>query len=567
MPISIKPTEYKQYALATFIFCFICFLAWLYRDPTLATHWYSIIPPLLAVVLAFASKRLLLSLVIATLVGGLLTQVPGQSDQPMSYVHGSGQTLNYWFSAITDSWNLQVLAFVLLILALISVIIVAGGLKAIVVYLLRFAQTVKSTQLTTACLGLAIFIDDYANTMIVGSAMRPVTDDFKISREKLAFLIDATAAPVAGLAIISTWIGFEVGLFGKVSQSLSLGQDGYAMFFDALMFRFYCILMLIFVFLSIFMQRDFGPMYTAENRARTSGHTHRNIDTSLQKLQFTLTEPDAHAHAKAISALLPLGSLLFILLAGLWIDGGGLHKLNQSWLAIFSLSDWRDVISQAKHNTAILVLAALIGLLLAMACAKWVAKLNNSSIKNAALTGVRSSLFPMFLLVLAWSLKSACDDLNTAEFLVGIFSEVLSPLWFPALLFLIAALTSFSTGTSWGTMAILIPTTIPLAVELDGGMYGLVTMISLGAVLDGSIFGDHCSPISDTTIMSSIASQCDHLDHVRTQIPYSISVAAVALLCGYLPSAFGLNWFMALSIAIALLFLILLGFGKKPSLA
>jgi Na+/H+ antiporter NhaC len=171
-------------------------------------------------------------------------------------------------------------------------------------------------------------------------------------------------------------------------------------------------------------------------------------------------------------------------------------------------------------------------------------------------SGLKSSLFPVALLILAWSLKASCDDLKTAEFLVAIFGQTLTPFLFPALLFLIAAITSFGTGTSWGTMSILIPTTIPVAFALDGNTYGLITMISLGAVLDGSIFGDHCSPISDTTIMSSIASSCDHIAHVKTQIPYSVFVASFALLIGYLPAALGVaSWICILISAVLIWFL------------
>jgi len=181
--------------------------------------------------------------------------------------------------------------------------------------------------------------------------------------------------------------------------------------------------------------------------------------------------------------------------------------------------------------------------LVAAACARLLARLSFRVIGKAILAGLRGGLLPIFILILAWSLKAACAGLKTGPFLAAALGEVLSPVWFPALLFLVASVTAFATGTSWGTMAILIPTAIPIAFHLDGEVYGLTTTICLGAVLDGAILGDHCSPISDTTIMSSISSSCDHVHHVRTQIPYSLTVGALAVFCGYIPSALGVpSW-------------------------
>jgi Na+/H+ antiporter NhaC len=225
---------------------------------------------------------------------------------------------------------------------------------------------------------------------------------------------------------------------------------------------------------------------------------------------------------------------------------------------------WRDVISAAENTTLILDYAALFGLTLALLCSQLFGSLSMPVISNCFKRGFKRAMIPFVILILAWSLKNCCDSLKTGEFLTAILAGRVSPHWFPPAVFLVASVTSFATGTSYGTMAILIPTAIPVAFALDGDTYGLTTMISLGAVLDGAIFGDHCSPISDTTIMSSIASSCDLIDHVRTQLPYSLFVAGLALLCAYLPSAFGLapGWSFVLAISAMACFFVILSRSK-----
>jgi len=548
--------------LFTAILLFLPSLA--YTAPeTSATSWYSVLPPVIAVVLAFITRKLLLSLGSAIVLGSFLFAL--EKNQGIVFVDTVFQTGTYLYNNITDTWNLKVLAFVILILSMISVIIVAGGLKGIVQHLNQYIRSRRSAKMMTALCGLIVFIDDYANTMIVGSSMRSITDSYRVSREKLAFIVDATSAPVAGLAIVSTWIGFEVGLFGDVSQSLSLGKDGYSMFFDAFAFRFYCILMLIFVFINIYMGRDFGSMFAAEQRAETTGKLLADDANPQTSASFSLVKIEEDANITAKTALIPFGTLFIILIFGLWFDGGGLIHFKESALTLFQLSAWHDIISNVKNSTTILLISALVGLLIAIMLAFLKAKVSFPSILKAIKSGAKSSLLPITILLLAWSLKSVCDDLNTGEYLVDALSPYLSPLWFPGLIFLVAAVTAFGTGTSWGTMSILIPITIPVAYQLDGQSYGIVTMISLGAILDGAIFGDHCSPISDTTIMSSIASNCDHLHHVKTQIPYSLLVAFVALFIGYLPAALGLSPIFSYIAAAIILIGFLYYFGKKTS--
>ena len=528
----LKRSTLLRYGAVLLTLCAISIAA-AYRASTLASQaaWYSVLPPLLAVALALATHRLLPSLALGVIAGGLLAHAPAGA-WGRGLLAGSG----YVLGAASDATNLQILIFVALVLMMITVLVVAGGLQGVVNRLARFARGSRSTQFATVLMGLVIFIDDYANTMIVGSSMRPLTDRYRVSREKLAFLVDATSAPIAGIAVISTWIGYEVGLFSETSQSLGLGRDGYAMFFDALSYRFYCILMIVFVLANVLTGRDFGPMARAQQRARRTGAVAAPNARPMTPKAYAAAEPDAGVRPRARVAVLPIGGLFLFLLAALWVDGGG---SGYGVLAPFNPRIWRDVLAASENSILILVLASALSVGLACATAHGWARLPVRRLGRALTAGLRASLLPITILILAWSLKGACDGLQTGQFLVDAVGDTVAPLYFPALVFALAGMVAFATGTSWGTMAILIPTAVPVAFQLDGALYGLTTMMTLGAVLDGAILGDHCSPISDTTIMSSLSSACDHIHHVKTQIPYSLLVGALAVVCGYLPAAAG----------------------------
>ena len=552
---------------AAIIFGVICaFTAYIAPDgeKDLQTSvWYSVVPPLLAIILAFLTRHVLLSLGIAIIVGGLLTKVPQSPLSVVAWLEGFKSVGIYVAGTVTSRANLQILAFLPPIFVMIEIVIASGGFKGIIVWLLKWVKGRKSTQTATALMGILCFIDDYTNAIIVGSMMQPITDRFRVSREKLAFLVDATSAPIAGLAVISTWIAYEVGLLSQIADELSIDRSGYSLFFDALSFRFYCLLMIAFVFLHIIFGRDFGPMKTAEDLAKNAPDENNQIGPS-QITSDSAQIAVEHQSSRAIKALVPLGGLILFHITGLWIDGGGPAMLRQGG-SLLSWVYWRDVISAAENTHLILDFAALFGLALALLCSQLFGSLRMPVISNCFKRGVKRAMIPFVILVLAWSLKNCCDSLKTGEFLTAILAGRVSPHWFPPAVFFVASVTSFATGTSYGTMAILIPTAIPVAFALDGNTYGLTTMISLGAVLDGAIFGDHCSPISDTTIMSSIASSCDLIEHVRTQLPYSLFVAGLALFCAYLPSAFGLapGWSFVLAISVMTCFFVALARYKK----
>jgi len=536
--------------------------------PEQRAMWYSIIPPLLAIVLAFLTRHVLASLGIAILVGGVLTRVPQAPLSAAAWLEGFKTSGMHLFATVTDRTNLTILSFIPPIFVMIEVLIASGGFRGIIVWLLKWIRGRRSAQAATALMGVLCFIDDYTNAIVVGSMMQPITDRFRVSRQKLAFLVDATSAPIAGLAVISTWIAYEVSLLAAIGKQLGIEKSGYAMFFDALSFRFYCLLMIAFVFAQSILGRDFGSMKTAELRAQNAEPEKENNNATVNGLTG-----EAQKSGRAINALVPLAGLIIFHLSGLWYDGTYNLKMEMSnWQAqsaataaaqmpakpvdIESLSPgswvyWREVIGHAQNTPLVLACAAVFGLILALLFARFGGDVRMPVIKTCFRRGVRRAMIPFVILIFAWSLKNCCDALRTGEFLAEILAGRVPPYLFPPILFVVASITSFATGTSYGTMAILIPTAVPIAFAIDGS-YGLTTMISLGAVLDGAIFGDHCSPISDTTIMSSIASNCDLMDHVRTQLPYSLFVAAAALLFAYIPSALGLRsrWTLVLAISV-----------------
>ncbi len=518
--------------------------------------WYSILPPLLAIACVILTRRLLLSLGLAVAIGIFLSSIQSHPESlrtwaPSLFLHTASVT-----KSVANSFNLLVIIFIALTLSMISVVIVSGGMQAVIKQLERFAKGPRSTQLATALAGLAVFIDDYANAMIVGSTMRPVTDRHRISREKLAFLVDSTTAPIAGLALVSTWISYEVGLFNDVADTLELARDGYSMFFDALGFRFYCMITIIFVLVNVTSGTDYGTMRKAQERARNTGEVIAADARLTASKFFTKLAPSSVAVAHPLTAVVPIAALLLVMFVGFWIDGDGKGS-------VLSPYAWREALSNA-NTLKILTLASANSFLLAIACAKLLSRISFSEISVGVISGFKGCALPTAILILAWGLKAVCDQLSTGNFLAAAMEGAVSPQWFPALLFIIASITSFATGTSWGTMAILIPIAIPMAFALDDGRYGLTTMISLGAVLDGSIFGDHCSPISDTTIMSSIASECDPIHHIRTQLPYSLTIAGFALVFGYIPAALGVPAYIGLGLSGVLLSLLFFVIFKVP---
>lgn len=513
---------------------------WLLPDVGGHSGW-SLWPPVCAIAVAVLTGRLVLGLCSA-LVGAALLSLPpetGWLDAVPTALHTTA--VGYIWTPLSDSFQLYILAFTASLIGMVRVLSVAGGTRGIAERLARSARGKSRARLSTWLLGMAIFFDDYANTLVVGTTMRPVFDRFRISREKLAYLVDSTAAPVAGVALISTWIGYEVGLFEDAMESVGSGISGYELFFLALPSRFYCWLSLVFVGASVLLKRDAGPMLTAERRAARTGQVLRDGATAMTGSEDRGLDMPAGVTPDWRVAAAPVLLVINGVLLGMQWDAWGADAVvaARQQYGFFSQTYWMTVFSNA-YGARVMFFAALAGSLLAIGLAltrRDGAGGRPIDVGRALMAwagGITGFWRALVILVLAWAIKEACSAVGTSDYLVAALGDAL-PAWvLPVLVFLLAAAVAFSIGTSWTTMAILLPTTIPLAHAL-GGMP--VAILTAAAVLDGAIFGDHCSPISDTTVLSSVAASCDHLDHVKTQFPYALATMIVAAAVGYVGTA------------------------------
>lgn len=505
-------------------------------------RWYAILPPLVAIYLVLVTRRVLLGLFLSLFLGvTLLYQM-----NPIQGLYHTGWTY-LWKKALCQEFSVSILLFVLCLVGMINVCTRNGGIAGLLQGLLQYAKTARSSRLITACLGLVIFFDDYANTITVGQTMRPLTDRFRVSREKLAYLVDATAAPIAGLAIVSTWIGYEVGLLQDLASHLSLPWGGYQLFLHSLPFRFYCWMTILFIFLGIWLNRDFGPMLTAELRASQEGKLLRDGAQPMVDLQLESLSPSSHIPHRWYNAFVPIGMVMCGIVIGLLYSGGFFHGASL-----------QTTLTQA-NGPQVFLYASVLGSLVAIGLSISQRLLTWRESVQTWLMGANTLWFAVGILLFAWSMGALSQDTGTAHYLIALLHNALPVAWAPLFIFLMAASIAFATGSSWATMSILLPTAVPLAYSLGG--YPLL-FLSTGAVLDGAIFGDHCSPLSDTTLFSSASSSCDHVDHVKTQAPYAVTVMLVAGGCGYLAVAYGMSPYFSPVLACCCFVLIFRVFGQ-----
>ncbi len=533
--------------------------------------WLSIIPPLLAIILALLFKEVVTSLLIGIFSGVFIIQFYAKSFFA-ALINSFTSTIDtYILESLNDSGHLSIIVFSTLIGGMVSVISKNGGMQGVVNRISKYATTAKSGQLATWFLGCAIFFDDYANTLIVGNTMRPITDKLKISREKLAYLVDSTAAPIAAIAFITTWIGAELGYIESGIETIEgLDESVYSIFISSLAYSFYPIFALIFMLILILRERDFGPMYHAEKQARLGESNNRTpIENNEELDEFTAKEGIKH---RAYNAIIPVVVVIIGTIIGLLSTG--LDELGLTGSYFWDLSDTgfgiklSSVIGAADSYKALLW-ASLAGLFAAITLSVTQKLMSIHQSINAAVGGFKTMLTAIIILVLAWSLALVIEDLHTADLLTSIMSDNVSPYFVPTLTFLLAAVVAFSTGSSWGTMAILYPLMLPSswAICLAAGIPEAETLSIfhnvVACVLAGAVLGDHCSPISDTTILSSLASSCNHINHVRTQMPYALTVGAVATIFGTIPAAYGIPFWITLPIGILMLYFIVGKFGKR----
>ncbi len=508
----------------------------------------SLLPPLCAISLAIATRRVVLSLLAGVFVGALVLA----GGNPIIAVPAMCE--EHLWKSLSDPDHLRVFVFTLTMGAMVGVMQRGGGMEDAVNRLLPLARGRRSGQLTVWLLGLIIFFDDYANSLLLGHTMRPLTDRLKISREKLAYLVDSTAAPVSGLAIVSTWVATEIGLIQAGFDSLpgSVAEvDGFAIFLATIPYRFYVVLALLFVPMVAILGRDFGSMRIAEEAAAKSG-----------------TQPEFAGKASASAggswhdACWPVVVMVGVTV-GLIMQTGrpAAGDPPQDLLTTFGSGD----------TYLALVYGSLAGLLTAIGLSWGRGVLSLCDVRESAFDGASHVVGALTILWIAWALSelTKANHLGTGEYLGGLLTNALDVRLLPTAVFVLASLIAFATGTSWGTMGILMPLVIAVTFRMlsDTGVpvtpEHTIMVAAIGSVLAGAIFGDHCSPISDTTVLSSQSSGCDHIAHVRTQMPYAMVVGAVSILLGTLPIGFGLSVWVFLPACLVALVVFLLVVGRR----
>jgi len=531
-------------------------------SPIALPGWFSILPPLLAIAMALIFREVVVSLFAGVWLGALF--IAGLN--PFSAVLRSIDT--FIAPALGDVDHAAIVIFSLLLGGMVGLMGRSGGTQGIVDAVAPLATNRRRGQLATYLSGLLIFFDDYANTLIVGNTLRPITDRLQISREKLSYLVDSTAAPVAAIVFVSTWAGYEIslisdGLKAAAAQVASTdpalasqlgGASPFTVFLSSIPYLFYPILALAMVFLVAWTQRDFGPMLSAERRAARGDGLYRPgamlmVDTSAE-----LMAPKEGKPHRWYNAAVPVITVVVVVLLGLYIDGRS---------SLGRPGTLTEILGEANSFNALLW-GSLCGVLAAFLLATTQRILKMQEAIEAWAGGMRAMLLAIVILVLAWSLGAATEAIGTAQWVSHILETAGFPLrLLPVSVFVAAAVIAFATGTSWATMAILIPLVIPLAVTLGGGEHYGILLGTISSVLAGAIFGDHCSPISDTTVLSSMASASDHVDHVRTQLPYALVVALVGMLVGDIPTAYGVPWYISYAVGIAILYFALRFFGDS----
>ena len=574
----IKPTKNKkEFLMKKILFLSLLPILALAVDPEVAKKnaeifgFWTLIPPVVAIVLAFITKDVVLSLFIGVFSGTFLINVI-DSSIPMTFVKGFTDIVKRVVGSLADSWNAGIVLQVLCIGGVVALITKMGGTKAVAIWLSKKAKTGVSAQISTWVMGLFVFFDDYANSLIVGPIMRPITDKFKVSREKLAFIIDATAAPIAGLAVISTWVGLEISLIKQGYELIGITNvNAFSIFVETMPYRFYNLFMLFFIVCTAFMGREFAGMLKAERRARAGELHPRRGGAMIEDVEDKTLEPKENIKLQSSNAVIPL--LVLILGAFVSFYFSGLGALEGEALESAKAHPLTFHTFQATFGAADASVALFQSALLATVVAIFMAVYRKIlTVREAIETwgkGWKTMITTIIILLLAWSLSSVIKELGTSRYLVDLLSQSTPKIVLPAAIFILGSFISFSTGTSYGTMGILMPLAIPLAsaVGIHSGLQGdalhAYMIVNISAVLTGAIFGDHCSPISDTTILSSMGAGCNHIDHVQTQMPYALAVCAISIFAGYFPTALGLSIWIVLPLGLLVTALVVRFVGQR----
>ena len=458
------------------------------------TFW-ALVPAIVAIALALISKEVYSSLFVGIVIGGIFYAIDAGSGFTgfMTHVFTDG-----FAGSLADAYNVGILVFLVILGIMVALMNKAGGSAAFGRWAKKHIKSKVGAQVATIILGICIFIDDYFNCLTVGSVMKPVTDKYGVSKEKLAYLIDSTAAPVCIIAPVSSWAAAVAGFVTE-------GENGIGLFCKAIPFNFYAIMTLFMMFAMVFMKFEYGQMSKYEK--------------ALQMMGEETTEEEAvgNAKGKVIDLLLPVIVLIIFCVIGLIYSGGFFDGESESHL------NFIDAFSNADASVGLLYgsFGALVIAIIFYLCRR---VLSFKDIAACIPEGFKAMVPAILILTLAWTLKGMTDSLGAKDYVAGLVEGSAAGLkmFLPAIIFVIACFLAFATGTSWGTFGILIPICIAAFPE------GAIRIVSISACMAGAVCGDHCSPISDTTIMASAGAQCNHVNHVSTQLPYAITCAAVS---------------------------------------
>ena len=458
------------------------------------TFW-SLVPSIVAIVLALITKEVYSSLFIGILIGGMFFAIDAGSGFTGFFTHVFNDGM---IKQLSDPWNVGILIFLVMLGTMVALMNRAGGSAAFGEWAERHIKSKIGAQVATICLGVLIFIDDYFNCLTVGSVMRPITDRYNVSREKLAYLIDATAAPVCIIAPISSWAAAVAGFVTE-------GENGLTLFCKAIPFNFYAFFTIGMMFLLVFMKFDYGIMENFENKE----HSYKK---SINETK--------NSKGSVFDLIFPIASLIILCTIGMIYTGGFFASGEEHRNFINSFANSDASVGLVLGSFAAMILTVIVFMIRRV--------LSFKDCLACVPNGFKAMVPAILILTLAWTLKAMTDSLDASKYVAGIVSNSASSLqnFLPAIIFIIAALLAFATGTSWGTFGILIP--ICIAVFPNGG--DPLRIISISACMAGAVAGDHCSPISDTSIMASAGAQCEHVNHVSSQLPYVITVAAISFL-------------------------------------
>ncbi|MCQ2578482.1 MAG: Na+/H+ antiporter NhaC family protein [Treponema sp.] len=486
----------------------------------IGTFW-SLVPPIVAIALALLTKEVYSSLFVGIIIGGLFYAISTAAGFSGFVDH---VLQNGLISSVSDAYNAGILVFLVVLGIMVALMNKAGGSAAFGEWAKKHIKTKVGAQIATIILGIAIFIDDYFNCLTVGSVMRPVTDRFKVSREKLAYLIDATAAPICIIAPVSSWAAAVAGFAGE-------GENGWALFCKAIPYNYYALLTIIAMFTLVFMKVDFGSMSKYEKALQMMSETSEETE-----------ERNGSSKGTVLDLIIPIVVLIVFCVLGM-IYSGGFFTADAENSAYHNII---EAFSNADASVGLVIgsFGALIVTLI-LYLARRILTLKD--MMECVPEGFKAMVPAILILSLAWTLKAMTDSLEAKAYVAGLITNAQGLKYFlPAIIFAIAVGLAFATGTSWGTFGILIPICIAAFPEVSDP----IRIISISACMAGAVCGDHCSPISDTTIMASAGAKCDHVKHVSTQLPYALSVAVISFVC-YIVAGFVHNFYIPLAVGIA----------------